>query len=72
MEQFSNEKPINFVETLTEKTPKVFIKGSEDTEIYFRVKMPMIIVILNLKKLRRQIRNLKIEFVTHVKKNMFL
>jgi hypothetical protein len=34
MERVSQEKNIGFLETLPEKTPKVFIKGSEDTELY--------------------------------------
>jgi hypothetical protein len=34
MERVSQEKSIGFLEILPEKTPKVFIKGSEDTEIY--------------------------------------
>jgi hypothetical protein len=34
MEQISQEKNVSFLGTLPEKTPKVFIKGSEDTELY--------------------------------------
>jgi hypothetical protein len=34
MERVSQEKTIGFLEPLPKKTPKVFIKGSEDTEIY--------------------------------------
>jgi hypothetical protein len=34
MDRVSQEKSIGFLETLPEKTPKVFIKGSEDTELY--------------------------------------
>jgi hypothetical protein len=34
MERVSQEKTTGFLETLPEKTPKVFIKGSEDTELY--------------------------------------
>jgi hypothetical protein len=34
MERVYQEKNIGFLETLPEKTPKVFIKGSEDTELY--------------------------------------
>lgn len=34
MERISSKKTIGFVETLPEKTPKIFIKGSEDTERY--------------------------------------
>jgi hypothetical protein len=34
MERVSQEKIIGFLETLSEKTPKVFIKGNEDSEIY--------------------------------------
>jgi hypothetical protein len=33
-ERLFQEKTIGFLETLPEKTPKVFIKGSENTEIY--------------------------------------
>jgi hypothetical protein len=34
MERVSQGKSIGFLETIPEKTPKVFIKGSEDTELY--------------------------------------
>lgn len=34
MERVSEEKTIGFLETLPEKSPKVFIQGSEDTELY--------------------------------------
>jgi hypothetical protein len=34
MEQVSQEKNIGFLETLPERSPKVFIKGNEDTELY--------------------------------------
>jgi hypothetical protein len=34
MERVSGEKIIGFLETLPKKTPKVFIQGSEDTELY--------------------------------------
>jgi hypothetical protein len=34
MERLSGEKIIGFLETHPEKTPKIFIKGSENTELY--------------------------------------
>lgn len=34
MERVSQEKTIGFLETLPKNTPKVFIEGSEDTELY--------------------------------------
>jgi ribosomal protein L24 len=34
MERVSQEKTIGFLETLSEKTPKVFIKGSKNIELY--------------------------------------
>jgi hypothetical protein len=34
MERVSQEKNIGFLETLPERSPKVFIKGNEDTELY--------------------------------------
>jgi hypothetical protein len=34
MDQVSQEKAIGFLETLSEKTPKAFIKGSENTWLY--------------------------------------
>ena len=34
MERVSQEKTIGFFETLPDKSPKVFINGSEDTELY--------------------------------------
>ena len=37
MERVSQEKTVGFLETLPEKTPKVFIKGNEDTELYIPI-----------------------------------
>jgi len=37
MERVSEEKTVGFLETLPEKTPKVFIKGNEDTELYIPI-----------------------------------
>jgi len=34
IERVAEEKTIGFLETSSEKTPKIFIKGSEDTELY--------------------------------------